>query len=225
MQVPWSARGVSGAGFNQGAETIIDLCGPNNPALATSAVAVQLRPQLPDQPGPVVPVIDPSASWLYYANRLELVMKGNVVRHRPLGARGGNTDPGPDATGGSTTDLGSAQGNLASTIQNVIPDTFQRPGSAAYKVRMIGRAMRVGFRIPVPQLVSVGGVPVELAYDVSSEEVLGSAGGIPIFGSRWRREYLLATAPAGQIDSLSNPVTKTDSTAQNAVLRPQLNLP
>ena len=75
-------------------------------------------------------------------------------------------------------------------------------------VVMIGSAMRAGFEIPPPHLVTVGGVIVTPANTHGcgfQSGVRGNWGGVTLIKASWRLRYVISGRP-GRVDVSPNPM-------------------
>jgi hypothetical protein len=185
----------------------------------------------PLEAGPKIRNLTKESSWVTYRPGIRQRTRTNVVRHKPLPKPPLNAPPignggglpslpisggvvgGLQATGKYSgppaTDAGPAlaQGALdtGDTTTGYPADVFQRAAAPTRTIVFSGFATRIGYRIPVPKLVSVGGLPaVELERDVIETEPT-AVGAVLIFGLVWSITYAIGQAPAGSLPYLANP--------------------
>jgi hypothetical protein len=205
-----SGRGLAGLAFQNSNEVIIDLCSGepqsvlkkvvnNNPTKATLTGA-QGNPDIPT----------PTASWALYKNAVKLLTEDSTVVHNPL-ATGTFTNAISNGVNANTG------GNGYAPVQNdpnsPSAQIYQRSGQACYVV-MSGSAIRAGYEITPPQLLSIGGVACIRAFqpgDGFHQEIVANWG-MPIYYGQWRFRYLVPTPPI------------TLPTAPNPVLGQTINL-
>lgn len=192
--------------------------------------------------------LDPGSSWVTYRPGLHSHSSANVVRHKPLprppgsGGGGGTLTATKSApvSGGSTvslptnvpgsyvgpaiTDAGAASAlgglNTGDQGRDYPADVFQRTAAPTRTVDLVGWAVRIGYRIPVPKLDSVGGVPcVEMERHVFETEPW-AFGPVLIFFTSWAIRYAVGSAPAGQLPYPANPEFDTPAgTGKNSPLQ------
>lgn len=115
----------------------------------------------------------------------------------------------PNAAGGADEMRTSVGGPAASSQGGAPADVHQVRSSATREVVMVGYGIRLGWRVPVPRLVSVGGqTPVEVERVVKEEKVGGTLS-CPLFGTQWIIRYSLPSAPSS-LPHLANPVYDHD---------------
>ena len=76
-------------------------------------------------------------------------------------------------------------------------------------IRLVGRAIRAGYPVQSPTIISVGGlpaVPANRGQAVFAHTLLMSAGGVPIYGAVWNQRFLLPGYPSGDWPVPSNPL-------------------
>ena len=86
---------------------------------------------------------------------------------------------------------------------HALPDVIQTRGASSYTVELYGSAVRVGYGIPAPRLLSVLGKTAVEIDDASSTGAVSHAdvdgSPVPIFASEWHKLYYLTDAPLGEI--------------------------
>jgi hypothetical protein len=108
---------------------------------------------------------------------------------------------------------GLAPGFAAS--QGTLPaDRYQISTAPERFVTMTGYAIRVGHRVPVPKLHSVGGVEVvETGRRVQETSGSFAGGAVVIYRTDWQVTYAVGSAPAGDLPVLGDPVSSVDGVA------------
>ena len=86
-------------------------------------------------------------------------------------------------------------------------DRVQTNSTPEYWIKMTGYAERIGHKIPVPRLLSVGGIPVtESERHVDDNFLIATLlGGLPYYGCHWTIYYILPEALRNKIPDLANP--------------------
>ena len=87
-----------------------------------------------------------------------------------------------------------------------IRDRIQAGGLARYGLRMMGSAIRAGYKIAVPKLTQVGDQTPTVKRHTFMQTTLGNVFGVEIFAARWSIDYLLDHAPG-----LVNPAPAPES--------------
>lgn len=209
-------RGQYGLKHTPNMDVIVDLCEPHElpvkrkpPTIGGPIGSSKDPPPKPDGPGNgVILPINPWNAWLFWLMKVRLVEDQNVIKHKPVGevkriGRDGQDKvaPGPGIKLGSgfttmgttlaTTAGGAtgAPGGVFRTIPMEPIDFYQRGRAATRAVELSGVGVRVGYRVPCPELRTIGGaVAVELGRDVS-ESVVGSIFGYPVYRTTWSIWY------------------------------------
>jgi hypothetical protein len=73
---------------------------------------------------------------------------------------------------------------------------------------LVGQASRVGYKVPPPQLLNVGGQPVVELLRRFVERTIGSVFGLPVSQAAWTIIYDIPAQPA-DLPVLPNPVYLT----------------
>jgi hypothetical protein len=85
-------------------------------------------------------------------------------------------------------------------------EQIQDVGGPVYDLIMWGDACRLGHKIPIPRLVSVGGVTLTQIFADVSETISGSVGGVHIHEAAWYVEYALPEKLKSILPNILNPV-------------------
>lgn len=211
-------RGAANMSLKASDDAIIDLCKPSTPSVMKGGAAVNAALSTP----PFVltsQVIDPALSWVDADIRIIVDANFNAARLKPLpdavvpsgGSVGevsamtnnpnlalpnlnGNVPVNPVPFANQTTG-GKLVSNIATTPDMV--DTIQYRATPSYRVWIVGEAYRAGYKVPIPQLVNVGGVVVNPRWQRAEEWAAANWSGIPIYGCNFSLEYLLDQPPDG----------------------------
>jgi hypothetical protein len=153
---------------------------------------------------------DPASSWVYYDCAIGSMLDSGIVVHNRL-PQVNNT---PDSLGSRYFDDPNMAGEVNSGVNLKCSDQYtdivQRMGHARYWFRLWGRAMRVGYQIPIPALRSVGGVSV-VPYDKNPQWAYnkiapnGNYGGVVLWMAEWSLWYTTASPPTSNTIPVNNP--------------------
>lgn len=192
-------RGYAGLVYQPQWDAIIDLCVPN--------VFPPLPPQgnIGEHPFGKIKVLglneiapfmgeklSPESSWVAYQSRIEFAGMAGLARHKPLAAA-------------TSSIYSTVETHEEGTIprspfrQAGIPaDDIQQVGSPSAYLTLSGGAVRAGYPVTPPRLLSVGGVTPLLDRPwFECGELFNN--GIPVFYGSWRMVYLLPSMPTGPI--------------------------
>jgi hypothetical protein len=151
---------------------------------------------------PIVGVVTPLASWLYYKCDVHTELDGGIVLHKPLPQSNFPVDtlsspplPGPrgDAPYDYRGDVLVDGVNLAS--QSRQSDIVQRMATSTYRVQLTGIGIRCGYRVPIPSLFKFGGQEPVYDHGWADEGVLANYSGVPVYYSRWELWYHVTVPP------------------------------
>lgn len=237
-------RGTAGLVFTVGDDYLVDLCQKTSPRLPPEPKEVDVELFQVDPKKLMTRVFTqpkPYESWLRYNNKTSVEIRSNntpiiTMPRKPITSAQDIYDAAVAATTG--TAQGSAW-NVGSPILPKVPSPFslndgksidtrqygrvdvQRRGRALTFVVMEGSAMRVGYPVPRPDLIEVGGVkPVPMNRDgveFFEHEMIGNMG-FPVYAAKWRFRYLVpdadgSKAAIGPIEVLPNPLEGTGEAA------------
>jgi len=169
-------------------------------------------------------VTDKKTSWLDYRCALSVELDPGVVLHKILPQSqqdvdtlaSGVFDPPPKLvrvtqvvpTGGIVNQnvVKLAQGTpfdelvaqANTTSAGKYTDTVQRMATSRYWFCLKGWAIRAGYRIPIPGLTTVCGVPAipdNPQKVLSDSEIIANYSGVPIYFSQWELWYFINVPP------------------------------
>jgi hypothetical protein len=186
MDNVFSQRGLANLVLRPGNDAIIDLCGGSAiPWNDQSPRPVTIGPNVDGQYQNKLP--RPQGSWLEY--KQELV----PIREQPLSRQAYMQEP-PNIQESTNQN----QFTLNFHPPSGASDTLQSGGNPRYSVVLQGGARRVGYPIPKPAILSIGGQRVKESAAVFREWNEGDHFGVPVFGAVWQITYMLANSP-GQV--------------------------
>ncbi len=159
-------------------------------------------------------VSDPAASWLDYRCVLEVRLDPGMVLHKPLPQSAFTpdilssvliTDPNLDIV----TDKG-----INTKSNGKYTDFIQRMATSDYRFVLSGRGVRAGYKVPIPGLKSVCGVPAtpDVNTRVRDNEIVANLGGIPIWRASWELWYMVALPPKVEQVPSGNPALHISGT-------------
>jgi hypothetical protein len=196
-----TARGTANLVFNASDDAIVDLCIGRQPVplaeralRAAQPAGVRVDPWEQDIP-------DPEDSFLGYKLVLEVQQRPNTAYLQPLPTSPvAYTPPRTDSTSQAGYTVPYKGGPCAIT---------QYRGNPAVFVTLWGRALRAGYVITPPQLLSVGGqTPVPMDDPDGGffrSEIIADLG-IPIVAAEWSFTYLLPCPPRQAFGPPPNPL-------------------
>ena len=147
---------------------------------------------------------DAKSSWLDY--RVSTVIEpdgGTVVTKTLPTAPLAALNRSPSGTWNASTGGLPVSSTLIGTPFPPLPDAgnlgTQRRTSPSLYIRLVGSAIRVGFPVPVPELVTVGGASPTLLSRVDRGEgfaqaVIGNVL-VPVYAARWNLAYAVNDVP------------------------------
>lgn len=201
----WQPNGNANLRFDQSQDAIIDLC-LNAPTLSKMKsrqippIVQSLIRAIPNFGNPT-----PFNSWLLYENKLRIETQDTTVIHQPLATSKIGTPSGTNTLVSNSNYLNSANGFQGQRV-NAPESIIQQRSAPLHFVVMEGRAVRVGYEIPQPKLLTLGGVPMfpyNLPGDGFSMGIVGNVG-LPIYAAKWRLRYVLPRSP-GTASPVPNP--------------------
>lgn len=143
---------------------------------------------------------DPQATYLYYNCAVGTMLDSGIVVHNRLpGIHNGIDtlssvnldDPNLDSLVGPGVNL---------KCKDQYEDIMQRMGHARYWFRLWGQALRAGYRVPIPGIKTIGGVPA-IPYDRNPQwaynRILPGAnfGGVILWHAQWSLWYTTLIPP------------------------------
>lgn len=159
-------------------------------------------------------VSNPAASWVYFECSIGSMLDSGIVVHNRLpqvnnapdtlaSTLSGLDDPNLDSIAGPGVNL---------RCIDQYTDIVQRMGHSRYWFRIWGEALRFGYRIPIPGIKTIGGVPA-IPYDMNPQWAFnriapgGNFGGVILWHAQWSLWYTTAVPPR------SNAIPEADPSA------------
>lgn len=141
------------------------------------------------------------SSWIYFMNRVAFSEDARLAVHVPLL---GASVPGnaPLVTIGKQ--ISDVISGISPMLGTKVANIIQRVGPSTRRVRMWGRASRVGLEITPPEIKTVGGVVPTLEKRHAHCEPTGRVGSEKIFSAVWDLHYVVA-AVGGHVPVGANP--------------------
>lgn len=172
---------------------------------------------------------DPKASWVYYDCTVEVMLDSGIAVHNHL-PQASNT---PDTLASCLLDdpkLDILTGRgVALASRDQYEDIVQRMAHSRYWFRLYGQALRVGKRIPIPGIETIGGVPA-VPYDKHPQFAFnrifpgGNYGGIILWHAAWSLWYTTAVPPRSDeipaIDAATHISSKTKGPSDKGMQAP-----
>jgi hypothetical protein len=236
VNVVTGPRGFRGIRFKENEDFIVDLCGvqpagkPPAPSPPTVRLPVPKPKQEPKKVQPKSMFGSPTlvSSWASYEMEAELYLEDSgVVTHKPLPQRrirqvptlAANVDAAAKGDvlslalkplqGAINAALGVIDKLSVSALTDSLTtedDIVQYAATPTYRAFLRGQAMRWGFHVPIPELVSVGGKPVVAKRQRVRQRSLGNFAGHPMYGCVWDLEYEVPFQPqSGELVYPLNP--------------------
>lgn len=200
-------------------DKIVDLCGfttPTYPAVGTgpdpapTKTSVSTAAAVADLVKAAFPPPSAADSWMSYTcNTHVSVDTGRVVvktlpaaplvakYEQPAWDAMGSPPSGP-GVGGSIFPPAGTYNQSSQVVDTVV----QQRTTPTLHIRLTGSALRAGFGIPCPELVSVNGVRPTLVNGAGEggfrQGVVGNVG-VPLIGAAWDLHYVLESIPPGSL--------------------------
>lgn len=153
---------------------------------------------------------NPAATYVYYDCTVGVMLDSGIVVHNRL--------PQVDRAADSLSAIALDDPNLE-TFKDVgvnlkcadqYRDIVQRMGHSRYWFRLWGQALRVGYRVPIPSIKMIGGVPA-IPYDENPQWAFnrifpgGNYGGVVMWHAAWSLWYTTDRPPTSQVIPVADP--------------------
>jgi hypothetical protein len=161
--------------------------------------------------------INPALSWLYYTCFIECHLDSGIVTHRILPQ---SNQPYDSLGSGDVYDptLQSATNGVNLKSNGNFTDFVQRMANSIYRFRLMGTARRIGYLIPIPQIISIAGVaaiPDDEVPQKAKNVLISNNYGIPVYMATWDLWYTVASTPRGVEVPPANLAEQIDNIAPN----------
>lgn len=227
-----SARASADLKIQAGDDQLIGLCEDGTAILKKQKGVTESKLKLKITTPTATNQITADRSWLKAQFWIKTQVESSIVRHKPL-ARSkseavitniGQMNVLDSISSIKTTSSGIFSGSLptiadadndgsnaiTSGVGGVISDVIQKRAASTWIVTLTGFVMRAQYRIPVPQLVTVGGKTATPNRQRISEAVVAVWSGVPINGAKFEMEYWFTEQPNGvKIQIPGNPALFT----------------
>ncbi len=143
---------------------------------------------------------DPAASYIYYDCTVGIMLDSGIVVHNRMP----QVNKVPDSLSSVFLDASNLETikdlgvNLKCNDQ--YQDIMQRMGHSRYWFRIWGQALRVGYKVPIPGIKTIGGVPA-IPYDDNPQWAFnrifpgGNYGGVILWHAVWSLWYTTLVPP------------------------------
>ena len=165
-------------------------------------------------------LVDPETSWLLYNLFIEITQDHRVSRHQPLAGTIQENVVGPDALGSAhpiATDRSGAR--FPTTSSNDSAGIMQKTSAPVTRIRLFGRAARIGYEINPPRLERYEGRAVTLVYERVSGGADSTVAGSTIYALEWDLVYA-ADKPVQRHEVPANPLYGNDGDRPNILNSP-----
>lgn len=148
-------------------------------------------------------MIDPEKSWLNHSCAIEISLDAGIAVHKPL-PQGSAGEMIADSLG--VTDVydprlaASANEGVRTVSLDEFADVAQKMATSSFTFLLRGWALRAGYQVPIPKLVSVAGArAIPMARQWAVNEVVGNYCGVPVFLAQWELWYTVTVPPAKNV--------------------------
>lgn len=153
---------------------------------------------------------NPQTSWVYYDCTISVMLDSGIVVHNRLP----QVNRTPDTLASCGLDAAQmdriTQDGVNLKCNDQYADIVQRMGHSRYWFRIWGQALRVGYRVPIPGITTIGGVAA-IPYDRNPQWAYnriapgGNYGGIILWHAEWSLWYTTAVPPRSQYIPANDP--------------------
>ncbi len=151
-----------------------------------------------------------AATWVYFDCTVAAVLDSGIVVHNRLP----QVNNGYDTLASVSLDDPNLDVSVAGGVNLKCKDQYldivQRMGHSRYWFRLWGQALRVGRQVPIPGLVTVGGVPA-IPYDKNAQWAFnrimpgGNYGGVILWHAAWSLWYTTDRPPVSNTIPAADP--------------------
>jgi len=231
-------RGYNNASASPSSDALVDLCLRRDPPRAATDTRPAARRDVGGDGGEreadqffgtVLRGVTPFNSWLDYSVSLRYNERSGVIRHKlllPADDSAARSPGQPDSTPSPPYVWGGQLGSDDSVRDQVGPgitaaegrgtrttDPVQRPVGPSRRIWLMGYGVRLGYRVPVPVLKTVGGVAAIEVERWIDERPASAIAGMPIYKTGWIIEYIIPAAPTKSVEIPANPMFGVDGTS------------
>lgn len=142
----------------------------------------------------------PSGSYVYYDCAIGVMLDSGIVVHNRLPT----VDRTADTLSSTTMDASDfskiIDRGVSLKCNDQYADVVQRMGHSRYWFRIWGQALRIGYKVPIPGIKTIGGVPA-IPYDQNPQWAYNALvpgsnfGGLPLWRAEWSLWYTTVVPP------------------------------
>lgn len=154
--------------------------------------------------------INPASSWIDWTCGVRRIIDYKMIRHKPLSGDATTDTPAIDVTAKDSLTAVANDTTLDSIgFESTVPDIVQRIASPSITLELRGHAIRFGYSVNAPKLISFGGVDAILAHEDVTPTTLAAPDRNKFYRLDWVLTYIIPSAPA-TISVPANPYLGTD---------------
>lgn len=149
---------------------------------------------------------DPTISWVEYNCWIEVHLDPGTVLHKPLPQTNDPVDT-LASIDAFADDADSSIDSVNWRSKGTYSDVIQKMATSTYYFVLKGWAVRSGYKIPIPGLKSIAGIPAVPTHPqrVVGPIIVGNFSGIPLYFAQWELWYLIGDPPSEDQESPPNP--------------------
>lgn len=195
----YTQRGNDGLMHNPSEDAIVDLCGGEGSNSQSQNTPINENPPVKKPYLVKNNLPDSKQSYLNYMANLKVARSYPYIRHQIL------QEPS------RLTEYEASIGNMRNKTvtdylaSNGTPDVIQQRGQPAYEVTFTGSAVRAGYPIPRPALVTVGNQAAVEKEGEFHNAIVANAMGVSVYAAAWNIKYLMA-----DLSGIITPPSKVD---------------
>jgi hypothetical protein len=156
---------------------------------------------------------DPATSWLYFDGVVGVMLDSGIVVHSRLP----QVNKGYDTLASCNLDDPNwdqlTTSGVRLTCKDQYTDIIQRMGHSRYWFRIWGQGLRAGYRVPIPGLKTIGGVPA-IPYDKNPQWAFcriapgGNYSGVILWHAQWSLWYTTSVPPNNNTIPAADPAAR-----------------
>lgn len=162
---------------------------------------------------------DPAGSYVYYDCQVDTMLDSGIVVHNRLPGVNNAADSLSSVALDSTTMDQITNMGVNLKCNDQYQDIVQRMGHARYWFRLWGQALRIGYKVPIPGIRTIGGVPA-IPYDKNPQWAFNritpgaNFGGLILWHASWSLWYTTASPPVNNTIPVADPSAHILGTAK-----------
>ncbi len=148
---------------------------------------------------------DPDTSWVYFDWGIECMLDSGMVVHNRLPQINRDADTLAPLYIDNPNFSSEMYDGVNLKCQDQYTDIMQRMGHARYWFRLYGKALRIGYKVPIPKIKTIGGVPA-IPYDNAPQFAFnrifpgGNYSGAVLWHAEWSLWYTTLVPPTDSKD-------------------------